>query len=164
MNFINNKQNVSNQGFTLIEVIIAIAVLTIGILSLYSMHVSAINGNATANNLTTRSSWASDRIELLLNNPYDDYKLKDKSPEDGTNQDANNDGVDDNGGNFGLDNATPATADGTDTSPDGQFTIFWNVAVDIPVKHTKTIRVIVTSQDRGVTKTVPMTYIKADKI
>lgn len=170
MKNINKKQNLSNQGFTLIEVIVAITVLTIGILSLYSMQVSAINGNATANNLTTRSNWASDRIESLLSRPYDCNPVSahchdlDDVNGDGTNQPVDANGADSNGGNFGLDNATPATADGKSTSPDGRYTILWNVAVDTPVPHTKTIRVIVTSHDHGVIKTVPMTYIKADNI
>ncbi len=188
MNILNNKQNHNNQGFTLIEVLVAIVVLTIGILSLYSMQVSAINTNTTASNMTTGSNWASNTIETLLNNPYDN--LKDVNG-DGTNQDTNNDGIDESGGNsinytggvidnaggnFGLNDGliynaaglligvNPALADHRATSPDGRYTILWNVAVDTPVPHSKTIRVIVTSQDRGVTKTVPMTYIKADKI
>ncbi len=204
MNILNNKQNSSNQGFTLIEVLVAIVVLTIGVLSLYAMQVSTINGNAAAKIMTVNSNWASDRIEILLSRPYDCNPFKanchdlDDVNGDGTNQDANNDGIDDSGGNsinykggivvggnvvdniggnFGLNDGliydntaglligvNPALADHRATSPDGQFTILWNIAVDTPVPNSKTIRVIVTSQDRGVTKAVPMTYIKASKI
>jgi prepilin-type N-terminal cleavage/methylation domain-containing protein len=163
MKNIINTQNSANQGFTLIEVIVAIAVLTIGILSLYSMHVSSINGNATASNLTTRSNWASDRIEILLSRPYGHSDLEDVD-KDGTNEPVDANGNDSDGGSFGLDDDTSVTADHRDASPDGRYTILWNVAVDTPVPNSKTIRVIVTSLDRGVTKTVPLTYIKSEKL
>lgn len=192
-----NTQTHSDQGFALIEVIIATAVLTIGILSLYAMHVASINGNASAMNMTTGTNWASDRIEILLSRPYDHSDLADDNG-NGTNQDANNDGIDDSGGNsidyiggvvvganvvdnaggnFGLngglvfDNAAGfltgvdrTAADGRAISPDFRYTILWNVAIDVPVPNSKTIRVIVTSQDRGVTKAIPLTYIKSENI
>lgn len=160
------------EGFTLIEVMCAIVVLTVGILSLYSMHVATINTNATASRITGAANWASDRIEILLSRPYSCTPVRanchdlDDVNGDGTNQDTNNDGTDDSGADptFGLDNATPATADHIAASPDGRFTILWNVAVDTPVPNTKTIRVLVTTQERGVTRTVPLTYIKSDTI
>lgn len=179
----------SEEGFTLIEVIISIAVLTIGILSLYAMHVASINSNATAINMTTGSSWASDRIEILLSRHYNHADLRDDNG-NGTGQDANNDGIDDSGGNspgyiggpvdaaggnFGLNGGliftggivtgvNPALADGRSTSPDNRYTILWNIAVDVPVPHCKTIRVIVTSQERGTIKTIPLTYIKNEQL
>ena len=188
---------INQNGFTLLEIIVAIAVLTIGLLSLYAMHVSAISSNTSANNITISSNWANDRIEILLNRPYDHSDLDDDNG-NGTNQDNNNDGIDDSGGNsvnfiggvvvggnvidnvggnFGLngglifDNTSglllgvnPALADGRAVSPDDRFEILWNVAVDIPVPNSKTIRVIVTTPDRGTTKAVSMTYIKSEKI
>ncbi len=158
-----NTPNNSEQGFTLIEVIVAIAVLTIGILSLYTMHVSSINGNASASNMTLGTNWASDRVEILLSRSYGHSDLEDDNG-DGTNQPVDANGIDTDGGNFGLDNATPATADGRDASPDNRYTILWNVGIDTPVPNCKTIRVIVTSQDRGVTKTIPLTYYKNEQI
>lgn len=159
-----------NKGFTLIEVLVAIVVLSIGILSLFALQTAAIGTNQAANQFTIASNWASDRIEILLRRPYDCitglpncHDLDDDNG-DGTNQDPDNNGIDDDGGNFGLDNATPATADGSFTSPDGLYTILWNVAIDTPVPNSKTIRVIVITQDNGMTRTVPMTYIKAKTI
>ena len=93
---------------------------------------------------------------------------------DGNTEDANDDGVDDddNGNNvvdanenFGLHHTvvadTGATADWTDSSPDGLYTIFWNVAVDIPMPATKTIHILVNRNDQGLTKTVTFKYIKS---
>lgn len=187
----------TDHGFTLLEVIVAIAVLTIGLLSLYAMHVASINANTSANNTTISSNWANDRIEILLNRPYNHSDLDDDNG-DGTGQDNNNDGIDDSGGNsvnfiggiviggnvidnvggnFGLngglvfDNAAGALvgvnqslADGRAVSPDDRFTILWNVAVDTPVPRSKTIRVIVTTQELGTTKAVTLTYVKSEKI
>jgi len=168
-----NVKEHSAHGFTLLEVVIALALFTIGIIATYSMQVAAINTNTSANNLTSASNWARDRIERLLDSPYDCNPFQpnchdlDDVNGDGTDQDlAGDDGIDDVGPdtNFGLNNATPATADGSATSPDGYHTILWNVAVNTPVNNTKTIRVIVISQDQfGITKTVPMTYIKGSE-
>lgn len=65
-------QNPSDQGFTLLEIIIAIAVLTIGILSLYSMQVSSLQGNAKANVITQSSNAVLDTIEKLFGKKFSD--------------------------------------------------------------------------------------------
>ena len=64
-------------------------------------------------------------------------------------------------GAAGLDE-TGATADGSDVSPDGFYTIYWNVADELVLPHTKTIRVIILRQDEGVTRSVTMNYLKAE--
>lgn len=162
-------QNIENEsGFTLLEVVIAMMVLSIGIFSLYSMHVTSITTNHMANNLTEATSWANSQIETLLSRPYDCTPFEqgchdlDDVNGDGTNQDSDNDGVDDTGvdRNFGLNNATAATADNSRTSANGLYTMMWNVAVDTPLPDMKTIRVIVNRRDNGVLKSVPMTYTK----
>ncbi|MDW7773827.1 MAG: type IV pilus modification protein PilV [Desulfobulbaceae bacterium] len=67
------KKSCSNQeGFTLIEALIAMVVLTIGILTLITMQTTSIKGNAKARNLTTASAWGQDRIERLFAMDYDD--------------------------------------------------------------------------------------------
>lgn len=60
-------KNKSNQeGFTLIEVLTAMVVLTIGILSMYAMQITAIRGNSNANQITTASNLALSQIEEIL--------------------------------------------------------------------------------------------------
>ena len=56
----------SESGFTLIEALIALAVLTIGILALNAMQVSAIRGNSTSNSLSVATSVARDGFERLM--------------------------------------------------------------------------------------------------
>lgn len=71
----NKSTNVArmkgNEGFTLIETMIAMVVLTVGIFALYSMQTTSIRYNASANAITGSSTWAADRIEQLLESPYD---------------------------------------------------------------------------------------------
>jgi type IV pilus modification protein PilV len=150
------KHLTNQNGFTLIESVVAIAILTIGILTLYTMQVSAINGNATASRLTIASTWASDRVERLMALDYDDTALTDQ-------QTTGNPGYD----SAGLNEKTVATADGNDTSPDGQYTIFWNVADFLtpdpssPTASTvKAVRIIVLRQDRSMQKEVVVNYYK----
>ena len=143
------------RGFTLIEVMVAIAVLTIGIFSLYSMQTTAISGNSTANGITVASTWAGDRVERLLAMDYDDPLLKDtKAP----------------AGIAGLNSKTDATADGKDVSPDGQYTAYWYVAdfltpdpYNLTASTVKAVRVIVLRQDHGVQKEVVLNYYKQKK-
>lgn len=60
------------QGFTLIETMIALVLLVIGIMSIYTMQISSLNGNAKANRIVTATAAAADSYERLLNVPYDD--------------------------------------------------------------------------------------------
>jgi prepilin-type N-terminal cleavage/methylation domain-containing protein len=62
-------------GFTLLEVIVAISILTVGLLAVASMQTAAIHGNDTAYRITETVTWAQDRLEYLLALPYDDAAL-----------------------------------------------------------------------------------------
>ncbi|WDP90962.1 MAG: prepilin-type N-terminal cleavage/methylation domain-containing protein [Desulfobacter sp.] len=64
-----------NSGFTLIEALIAMMVLSIGILALSTMQISSVEGNATANRLTIADTVAGDCYEHLLSLPYDHDSL-----------------------------------------------------------------------------------------
>lgn len=144
-------------GFTLIEVLIAVAVFTIGILSANVMQISSIKGNSKANRITESANWASDKIESLLVLDYEDSEIDDDDA-DGTNQDGNGDGVDDDGGNFGLDDIV--SPDGSVNSLDGIYKIYWNVAVDCPMPNIKTIKIIVARNDSVVQRNIEFQYYK----
>ena len=60
----NNIINIDNCGFTLIEVMIALAIFSIGILGMYALQISSINGNTSARNRTQAIAWAANRICL----------------------------------------------------------------------------------------------------
>lgn len=144
------KKNNSQDGFTLIEVMIAIFILTIGILGAAAMQVASIDGNSIANRITEAATWGGNELEFLMGQPYDDPKFTDL-------QDGNNDGA------AGLNNTDVAgsLADGGPETPAplGDFTVFWNVADDYPVFGTKTIRVLVRRNDQGVQKTITQDFI-----
>lgn len=62
------------QGFTIIEALIGIAIFSIGLLAIGTLTISSINGNATARRVTESSSWATDRIERLMAVDYEDLE------------------------------------------------------------------------------------------
>lgn len=150
LNTLKIKLSADNEGFTLIETLVAMVILVMGIFALYSMQITSIRYNATASAITTSSTWATDRIEQLLALPYNDPQLVDGAPL----------------GAAGL-NDTTATADGQAVSPDGRYTIFWNVAPFMapnpgaPSYSTvKALRIIVQHNDLGINKQTVMNYYK----
>ncbi len=152
----------NQKGFTLIESLVAMVILAIGIFAMYSMQVTSLQGNSRSQVITTASHWAAIQVEDILSRPYEDFI--DSGTEDGTDQDGNDDGKDDDGGNFGLDNVTAATADGTFTSPDGFYTVFWNVALDVPITGSKTVRIFVQNNSNIMNNRVVFDYIRQDRI
>lgn len=150
-------------GFTLMEILIAIAILAFGLLAVATMQAWSIKGNSQAIGITEGITLAQDKIEEFISLDYNHTDLSD-TDNDGTTQDtAPDDGVDDDGGNFGLDNTTGAgTAAADHTDSYGRYNIYWNVAVDEPINNVKTIRVIVEWTDRLATKRATVDFMKAD--
>lgn len=56
-----NKKN--DNGFTLIEVLVAIVILSVGLLGMASLTIGIINGNKLSNDLTMATTLAQDRME-----------------------------------------------------------------------------------------------------
>ncbi len=65
------------QGFSLIEVLIALVVFSVGILAVASMQITSTGGNAKARYISEATSWGVDKMEDLLNRSYDDAELND---------------------------------------------------------------------------------------
>ena len=59
------------KGFTLIEVLIVLAIFSIGILAVAAMQMTSTKGNASARRITEAVALAENRIERLLELPYD---------------------------------------------------------------------------------------------
>jgi len=136
----------NKSGFTLIEALVAIVILAVGVLSVVSMQGTGIYGNAKANRITNASTVSTDHIESLFNMDWDDPTLADTDPP--------KDGI------AGINNTTAATADGTRSSADGLYTIYWNVAEEYPMPNLKKIRVIIVSNRENINPIV-MDYIKS---
>lgn len=125
------KMKIHNPGgFTILEVLIAMAIFAIGILGVAKMQLSAVSGNSSARGMTEAATVGQQQIEQLMALPYDDSLLSD------TNGDAD----------AGLDEiAAPDHSAVVDTV----YNVLWNVADDQPIQGAKKIRVIVRWQSSG---------------
>ena len=63
------------KGFTLIEVLIAIAIFSIGFFAITAMQIHSINGNSSARRITEATILAEAQLERLLELPYDHNDL-----------------------------------------------------------------------------------------
>lgn len=68
----SNKQQIQTdiKGFTLIEVLIVMAIFSIGILAVATMQVTATKGNASARRITEATALAETLIENLMQLSY----------------------------------------------------------------------------------------------
>lgn len=69
----------AEKGYTLIEILIALTLFSVGMLAVASMQISGIQGNATSKWTSEASSWTADRIEQFLPLDYDDTDLSNGS-------------------------------------------------------------------------------------
>ncbi len=58
------------KGFTLVEIMITIVILSLGLLATASMQMHAVSGNASANRLTEATNLGQDKLEALMALPY----------------------------------------------------------------------------------------------
>lgn len=161
----------NEQGFTLIETLVAMAVLTIGIVALYAMQVSSMRGNHVANVVSQASNYNTLNLEQLLIHEFDGARLKDRNG-DGKNKDDGN-GVDQSGKEFGLNGGADldpmtslsncrAEADWCEDSKDGLYRIIYNVVENQPVIGVKTIRMHVRSKVNPQLRPVTYELIRND--
>lgn len=133
----------NQKGFSLIEAMIAMMILTIGLLAVGLMQVSAMKGNTNALSRTDGVAFAQSVMDRLRALPMSDALLTDT--DGGVNLNA---GMATGGGD-----PNPAVADHPPTllyganpitGMNGQsYTIFWNVTDNTPVTGAKTLRVFV---------------------
>lgn len=154
-----NRMNLKNKqsGFTLIEVFAAMVVFALGLLALTKLQVTSIAANSFANDLSQAATLAENTMEQLMALAYTAPELLD-SDQDGTTQDGNTNGIDDddegtsNDGvaQFGLADADSGSADHAlaRQGPNQRYGVYWNVAIDQPNINNKRIRVIVDYRDQ----------------
>jgi prepilin-type N-terminal cleavage/methylation domain-containing protein len=142
-----------DSGFTLVEVLIALAILVIGLLGTLTLGITSINQNAYTRHLAQATTLAEEELENLLSLPYTHSSLTD----------TDGDGAD------GLDDADSTTADHSFSGNpvDDRFYIYWNVAEDragtTVAYGVKTIVVIVRWREGGNWHTFKVSSIKARK-
>ena len=103
-----------NQGYTLVEVLIAMAIFAVGFLALASLQIRSISQNASSRMATDATTMAVESMERLISLPYNHAEL-------------------DQGNNP---HSTTPTTEG--------YTIEWNIQDDVPITATKTIVINVT--------------------
>ena len=74
----------NDKGYTLIEILIAIAILAVGLLAIATMQISSIRVNDTARKMTRRATMAQDRLEYLMSLGYTNAVLTSGSHTDGS--------------------------------------------------------------------------------
>ncbi len=72
------------EGFSLLEVLIALVFLAIGLLAFASLQVTSVRGNIFSYNLTQATYAAQDRIEFLKNIAFDSPQLQAGDYNDGS--------------------------------------------------------------------------------
>ena len=120
------------EGYTLIEVMVAMVVFAVGILAAASMQTTAVGGNSVAYDITNTVTVASNQLEYLAALPWDHDDLVDTTADGAT----------------GLEDNTAASAD--HNRVEGDFTIYWNIADNSPMANMKTVRVIVVTPRRTI--------------
>lgn len=145
MKCINNQK-----GFTLLEVLIAIVLLTVGILAAGLMQVSALGGNSLADRTTHASTLASGAVEEIMNMGYNDPLLE---------ATVNSDLVNPNEASILSSDLEDLDINFPAQQPEG-YEVFWQVRDDYPFVDCKTIRVMVRRSDRGVMRIVAFDMIR----
>lgn len=124
-----------SSGFTIVEVMIALVVLSIAFLGLNSTLLAVIDTNNFSRRMMTATTLAQDKLEELKNLPYDALAA-------GESKDPQNP-------------LTPTGAVG------GSYTRVWQVTLDAPDPGTKTVAVTVTWRAGRSTRSVGFSTIKA---
>jgi prepilin-type N-terminal cleavage/methylation domain-containing protein len=127
--------NMREGGFTLLELLVAIGVLTVGLLAVATMQSTAIQGNLLGYRYTEAANLAQDRMEYLLTLPYDN-SLWDN-------------------GNHTDPLTTPANYDIKYVVDDYDVT-------GGAVSNAKKITVTVSVQDKGITRTTVLNYVRPE--
>ncbi len=131
---LNRYVDINKRGFTVIEVMIAVAILSIGLLGVASMQMKAIRSNNLSDNVSCALTLAEDKMEELMWYDYFNPELEDVS-------DSNNDDL------SRIDeewiDKQELNIDETGKRNAGHFHRVWNIADNRPIDDNKTVTVIV---------------------
>ena len=124
-------------GFTLVEVLVSLVVLSIGLLGVAAMQLTAIRVNSSSNTLTQATNVAQDQLERLMVLPFNHADLLDTTPGDG------------------LATTIPAAP----LVPQPGYTVQWEVEDD--GNNTKTVTIVTAWKNAaGTDKQLTLSYIK----
>ena len=154
------KVHKNENGFTLVEIMVAVCVLSIGLLAIASMQLGAVSANARAIDTSEASTLAELQMETLLSLQYRFSLIQDNQNHLDL-QDTNADEIAgllnpfpderpifDPANLAGWIAANPPDHQRTESTDKYTYTIYWNVATNAEINDTKTIHVIVTWADK----------------
>ncbi len=133
MTFFLTSAKHGENGFTIMEVMIALAIFAIGILGVAHLHIRSTSGNTSSRTITEGTTFAVDRVEQLMTLPYDDSAW-----------------------DAGTYNAAVTGSDSGET-----YSLTWSITEDNPVPNTKQVAVRATWDDQGETRTFTTNYYRA---
>ncbi|MBT8368429.1 MAG: prepilin-type N-terminal cleavage/methylation domain-containing protein [Deltaproteobacteria bacterium] len=136
-----------NKGFTITEVMIALAIFSIGFLAYSSLQISATKSNTKSRWLTQAVTCATDRVEQLLDLPYAHADLAAGTHTPAEDAD-------------GIDNNSDGRID--EPSESGPLNFIWTVTDNAPVANVKTVNISITWSSPYGQNTMNLEYYKAD--
>ncbi|MCF6268037.1 MAG: prepilin-type N-terminal cleavage/methylation domain-containing protein [Desulfuromusa sp.] len=119
------KKNTNEQGFTLVEVMMALVILGIGIFAIVGLQTRNVSLNTGSKKQTEGYTWAMDQVETLLALPYTDANLQP------------------NGGD-------PTVDDDGYTVIQGPYTVEWDVNDNAAIANSRIINVRVRWNNKDV--------------
>jgi prepilin-type N-terminal cleavage/methylation domain-containing protein len=129
---------IGNKGFTLIEILITMAILAVGILGVMTMQIRAVRSNAEARHVTESAAWVADQFERLIPMDYNHADLDPAPP------------------------GAPVTPNTLVNNNNDPYTVTYTVSnPDTPIPNVKTIDVTVTWND-GRPRILTFRYYKQD--
>lgn len=141
-----------DRGFTLLELLVAMAIFAIGLLGIVKLQMQSGIGNSGARNMSSAVNLARNKVEQLKK--VREYYI----PTTGGSEIVGTDLVDPDSGNDLGNWTTPDHNDGVTLNEDGtpgeMFTRAWNVVDDMPDTNIKSIRVRVSWTEGSVTRSV----------
>lgn len=140
--------SLTGKGFTLVEVLIAMAIFSIGILAMYAMQGAAIKGNGEAGQITVAVQVMSDQIERIAGSSYSDPIL---SVGNHTSTLSLPIGI-----NQCTWNVTEWSSDGVDNDND-------SVVDEIDESNIKQVNITVSYNDRGANRLISVPFIKLNQ-
>jgi type IV pilus assembly protein PilV len=69
-----------DEGFTLIEIMITLVILSVGLVALAGLQITAIKANAFSKRMTTATAVAEAKIEQLKDTPYANVQSESATP------------------------------------------------------------------------------------
>ncbi len=137
----------SGNGFTLLEVVAAMAVFAFGFMAVSRLQISTVQSNTYSADLAEANRLAQDKVEELMALDFNSTELSD----------ANNNGL----GGLNSPRSGATTADHTQTL--GRFIVYHNCAPNQPMANNTTVRVLVSWVDkRNATHWITLDFVKGN--